>query len=96
MPRNNNDPYTKIDVSIVIDHNAMSQLPTNKAFANALNYLIFWGNSDRVELYIDRDMNINASHQITTSKDVIPQTYKQYYLIGGIYDAISKTYSFHS
>jgi len=75
-------------------------VPLRKSLQDAVGYLRVWGNSDHVILYIDKDYNVEASHQkITQQVNPIPNepiTYRQYYFIMGLYDAKTDTYSFHS
>jgi hypothetical protein len=77
-------------------------VPLRKSLQDAVGYLRVWGNSDHVILYIDKDYNVEASHQkYVQHLDPLTHTPKgkdlrQYYFIMGLYDAKTDTYSFHS
>lgn len=83
-------------------HDECKIVPLRKSLQDAIGYLSMWGNSDHVILYIDKDYNIDASHQklikpIDPLEELpIPQRYFQHYFIAGIYDAKTDKYSFHS
>lgn len=72
--------------------------PHTKSLQSAIGYLSMWGNSDHVILYIDKDYNIEASHQrASTPPNALEDIeYRQYYFIAGVYNAKEDTYSFHS
>lgn len=90
-------------IEINVSERAITTLSLHsKSLQAAIGYLSMWGNSDRVVLHIDKDHNIEASHQrkiatieVTFPCDTITE-YQQYYFIAGIYDAKADTYSFHS
>ena len=81
-------------------HDDCKTVPFRTSMQNAIGYLSMWGNSDHVILYIDKDYNIEASHQHIVkgvNPGILPDPrYAQYYFIMGLYDAKTDTYSFHS
>jgi hypothetical protein len=80
-------------------HNDCKTVPFRVSMQNAIGYLSMWGNSDHVILYIDKDYNIDTSHQRKLDPldpRRLTAEFTQYYFIAGIYDAKTDTYSFHS
>lgn len=80
-------------------HEECKTVPFRTSMQNAIGYLSMWGNSDHVVLYIDKDYNIDASHQRKLDPldpRRLTAEFTQYYFIAGIYDATKDTYSFHS
>ena len=75
-------------------------IPLRKSTEAAIGYLSMWGNSDRVLLYIDKDYNIDVSHQHIVKApnpyNLPEPRHQQYYFIMGLYDKTKDSYSFHS
>lgn len=85
-------------IEINVSERAITTLSLHsKSLQAAIGYLSMWGNSDRVVLHIDKDHNIEASHQrLRVGTIPISAEYLQYYFIAGIYHAQTDSYSFHS
>jgi hypothetical protein len=80
----------------------LREFESNPEYRKALAYLISWGNSDFVSIAIESDGDIYASHYRMIDgqemdRDMIDLSrMKRVIFIAGIYDAKTKTYSFHS
>lgn len=88
-----------VDISFASNPSLPETLRFQQDFHRALGYAIAWGNSDHVSIFVDKEGDIQTSHQrnINPDKDGTP-TYQQYFFMLGLRNKedVTKPYTFHS